>query len=148
MSVGCIQWDFKGAWNVKTPVQPDRECCCAQTLALCGTNINLAAGTGTSTIHHCMAVSAALPLEQPLQLFPHWGSPWPPFPVSGRQVGGRGIPTTSSFSCRLLKQPQEQHWCWEGRTDASAVRRCSMFYWWWKSSGASQRCPLRLFRGH
>lgn len=71
MPVGCIQWDFKGAWNAKTPGQPDREWCCAQMLPLCGTNINLAAGTGMSAIHHCTAVSAALPLEQPLQLFSH-----------------------------------------------------------------------------
>lgn len=115
MPVGCIQWDFKGACNVEMPVQPGRECCWAQTLPLRGTNINLLAGTGTRAINHCAAVSAAWPLEWPLQLFPHWGSPWPPFPISGRLMGGRAIPTASSFGLRSLKQPQEQRWCPEGQ---------------------------------
>lgn len=116
MPAGCVPWDFKGACNVDTPVQPGRERCWARTLPLHGTNINLLAGTGTRAIHHCMAVSAALPLEPPLQLFPCWGSPWPPFPVSRRQMGGRVIPTASSFALRSLKQSREWRWC-PGRRD-------------------------------
>lgn len=114
MPVGCVHRDFKGACNVEMP--PGRECCWAQTLPLHGTNINLPSGTGTRAIHHCTAVSAALPLERPLQLFPRWGSPWPPFPISMRLMGGRVIPTASSFGLRSLKQPQEQCRC-PGRQD-------------------------------
>lgn len=48
-----------------------------------GTYINLVAGIETGAINHCAAVLAAQPLEQPLQLFPQWGTPSPM--SSGRQ---------------------------------------------------------------
>jgi len=117
MPPGRIQWDFKGVCNVEMPVQPGRVCRWAQTLPLHVTNVNLLAGTGTRAIHHCMAVWVALPFERPLHLFPQWGSRWPPFPASRRQMGGRAVPTTSSFGLGSLRQPQEQRWClgrWDG----------------------------------
>lgn len=58
-----------------------------------GTHINLAAGTGTGAIHHCAAVLAAQPLEQPLQLFPQQGTR----SLTSPSQAGRDIPTAASF---------------------------------------------------
>lgn len=147
MLVGCIQWDFKGACSVEMLVQPGRECCWAQTLPFRGTHINLPAGTATRAIHHRTAAWAALPLERPPQLFPSWGSPLPPFPVSGRLMGGRASPTASSVGLRSLKWPQKQCWC-PGRMPVLQGGAPCFTGDRKPSADAGQHHHLWVFRGH
>lgn len=88
-------------------------------MPLHGTYINLAAGTETGAIHHCAAVLAAQPLEQPLQLFPQWSSPQPHFSTSRRQSHPHCCLFRSWCCLGFLKRPWERCWYLQGQDGCS-----------------------------